>query len=400
MGIAEYLKGLINKQRQRSKKIIYRYLYPHRGDYTLTNNEIIFAAVSRLSNTLSCIPVRLYKGSTPEDEDYRSELIRNCPNGKISSHSFFKAWETSRDTAGNGYVLKVVNELEQVLRLELLDPSRVTPFIDEETEDLWYKIDMPKGSFYIHNFYIMHTRFCSVDGITGVNPIKVLSNTLDYSEKIQQLNVKQIEKGINTAIVLNSPANLGEDQRQETIKAFIDTYHESGGNVILLESGLTATSMNMSPVDTKLLEVEKINREKVATVYNIPPHLLGDYSTSAFSSAEQQMLEFINLTMLPIVTMYEQELNRCLLTEKERKEGYKFRFEMRELLRGDTKTRAEADFKALRSAKYTPNEIRAGEDLPPTEDGDALLVSKDLIPLSLLIKQIENQLKEVDSDGE
>ena len=154
-------------------------------------------------------------------------------------------------------------------------------------------------------------------------------------------SVEQLEKGMNAAIVLEAPATLGDGQKERMIEHFQETYRETSGNILLLESGVTARSLNLSPVDSKLFEVEKITRSKVAMVYNIPPHLLGDYSDSSFSSQEQQMLEFLMLTMLPIVTAYEQEFNRKLLTREQRQQGYRFRFNMDSILRADAATQAE-----------------------------------------------------------
>ena len=55
---------------------------PHwiRGDYTLRNSELIFAAVSRISNTFSAMPVQLYHGSKP---------VRNELNDLVSSVQAF-----------------------------------------------------------------------------------------------------------------------------------------------------------------------------------------------------------------------------------------------------------------------------------------------------------------------
>ena len=64
--------------------------------------------------------------------------------------------------------------------------------------------------------------------------------------------------------------------------------------------------INLSPIDSKIFEVERISRSRVANVYNIPPHMLGDFSNTSFKSQEQQTLDFLSMTMLPIVTAYEQ----------------------------------------------------------------------------------------------
>lgn len=357
-----------------------------RGDYTLKNSELIFSAVSRISNALSAMPVQLYRGSTPVKNDL-NDMVGFEPNSNMTSCQFFKTLEACRGTEGNAYAMKVFEPDGTISGLRPLDPLRVKPLIEEDSQELWYKISPEKGAeYYVHNFYIIHIPFISTNGYSGVNPVSVLFNTLNYNSEIQTFSASQLKKGINAQVVLEAPANLGEAQKADMIKDFMDTYKETGGNILLLESGVTAKSLNLSPVDTKLFEVEKISRSRVAMVYNIPPHLLGDYSDTSFSSQEQQMLEFLMLTMLPIVTSYEQELNRKLLTKEQRRRGYRFVFDMNAILRADASTRADVHQKAIRGGWETPNEARSdyGRDKDP--NGDKLLVSRDLTTLEYLIK--------------
>ena len=131
--------------------------------------------------------------------------------------------------------------------------------------------DQQGPAFYIHNFYMIHVPFVSTNGITGINPVSVLFDTLKYADSIQTFSVSQLEQGVNAAIVLEAPANLGNEQKTDMVESFMQTYRETSGNILLLESGVTAKTLNLSPVDTNLLEVEKITRSKVAMVYNIPP---------------------------------------------------------------------------------------------------------------------------------
>lgn len=359
-----------------------------RGDYTLYNSEIIFSAVGRISNALSAMPIQLYQNLTPVNDDL-NDILRYDPNPNMTSCNFFKTLEACRCTSGNAYALKIVNANFKIERIDIIDPSQVMPCLDEESNEVWYRIQTPQKELIVHNYYVLHTQFVSTGGVQGVNPVSVLFNTLNYSENIQKFSVDQLKKGINAAVVLEAPANLGEKQKEKMVESFLEAYKKTGGNIILLESGVTAKSMNLSPVDTKLFEVEKITRSKVAMVYNIPPHLLGDYSATSFSSMEQQMLEFLGLTMLPIVTMYEQELNKKFLTPEQRKKGYNFKFDMNAMLRADASTSAEVNHKAVRSAWKTPNEIRAEYGRPPIENGEKLLISRDLIPLDITVTRTE-----------
>lgn len=248
---------------------------------------------------------------------------------------------------------------------------------------------MVQKAYYIHNFYMVHVPFISTNGYVGVNPVSVLLDTLSYSDSIRQFQRAQLEQGVNAAVVLEAPANLGEKQKEAMIASFMKTYKETSGNILLLESGVQARTLNLSPVDTKLLEVEKITRSKVAMVYNIPPHLMGDYDGTSFSSQEQEVLEFNSLTMLPIVTMYEQEFNRKLMTPQARRQGFHWDFDMDAALRADAATQAEVDYKAVRSGWRTVDEIRASRNMPPLPGGIGkyALVSQDLATLDYTVKE-------------
>lgn len=358
-----------------------------RGDYTLQNSELIFSAVTRIANAFASMPVQLYKGSTRINNRI-NDMLRYAPNPNMTSTNFFKTLEACRDTSGNAYAMKVYNPNGTLERLDVLDPTRVEPLMEKESKELWYCIRPEQGQeIYLHNWYILHIPFVSTNGYTGVNPVSVLLNTLDYQNNIQTFSADQLKNGVNAAIVLTAPTNLGPQQREDTIKDFMETYKSTSGSILLLESGLQAESLKMSPVDSNVFDVEKISRSRVAMVYNIPPHLMGDYSDASFASQEQQMLEFLSLTMLPIVTAYEQELDRKLLTPFQRKNGYHFEFDMQAVLRADAATMADVNYKAIRSGWKTVDEIRYGYKMEPLPNGigSVALVSQDMAPLEYTV---------------
>ena len=97
------------------------------------------------------------------------------------------------------------------------------------------------------------------------------------------------------------------------------------------------------------------------------------------------MIEFMTLTMLPIVTAYEQELTRKLVPREQRKAGVHFEFGIESILRADSATMAEVNQKAIRGGWKKPNEVRKEYRLPKDKNGDKLLASRDLVPLDYLI---------------
>lgn len=358
-----------------------------RTDYTLYNSELLFAAVSRIANAFAAMPVQLYRGTTPLYNDL-NDLVSRAPNPNMTAYNWKRALEVCSCTSGNAYALKVLDAAGKVARLDVLDPTRVSPVLEQDSRELWYQIRLDTGqSMYLHNWYVLHLPFLTSDGINGVNPVSVLFDTLSYSEDIQEFNRNQLKDGVNSAIVLEAPSQLGPDQREKTVGDFLQTYKETSGSILLLESGMTAKTLNLSPIDSKLFEVEKITRSKVAMVYNLPPHLLGDYSSASYASQEQGMLEFLTLTMQTRVTAFEQELDRKLLTAAQRKSGQHFVVNMDVLLRADAATMAEVEFKHVRSGIRTLDEVRAGHTLPPYRDkmGSLPIVSRDLAPLPAVL---------------
>lgn len=371
-----------------------------RADYTMRNSELLFAAVSRMANSISVMPWQLYNRSKPVYNDL-NDLVAASPNPNMTSHQWMKAMEVCRCSTGNAYALKIYDAGMNLIRLDILDPTKVTPVMDTASRELWYKIQTDEGGqIYVHNYHVLHVPFITSNGFTGINPVSVLFDTLKYSEEIQQFNRDQLEEGVSSQIVLEAPANLSQDQRKKTVEDFLETYRQTSGAILMLESGVTARTLNLSPIDSKLFEVEKITRSKVAMVYNIPPHLLGDYNSASYASQEQQMLEFMQLTLLSPVTAYEQEFDRKLLTKAERRSGLHFAMNMEAILRADVSTQANVDQMSIRNGWTTVDEVRRRRNMAPYPGGIGRVpvVSQDLAPLEYTVRDKPAVLRG-DKDG-
>lgn len=358
-----------------------------RADYTLTTSEAIYAAVSRISNTIAALPIHLYKGQELQRGHDLERLIAYAPNPSMTAFVFRQTMEASRNTEGTAYALMVPDETGRTVRLDVLDPTRVTPLRDINTKEMWYQLLLDDGTTAnVHNSSIIVLRHMSASGEKGIKPVDVLRGTLSYDQDIKEFSAKQLE-GVNSGVVLNIPGTgLNEGRKKTIINQFLNAYRESGGRLVVLEGGVTATTLTQSPVDAKVLDVERITRNRVATVYNIPPHMLGDYSDTSYATAEQSMLEYLQMTISPIVVQWENELNRKLLTWDMLQQGYAFRFTLSDLWRADVKTMNEVRQMGIRSGWLTPNEVRVDEGRPADPHGDTLMISRDMVPLEVALQ--------------
>ena len=361
-----------------------------RADNTIQGNEAIYAAVSRIANTVASLPMHIYKNYSLAAEHPLERLLNLEPNPNFTAFGFRQTMEVLRNTEGNAYALRIPDRLGGVSRLDILNPTRVTPLRNPEDMSVWYRIQPESGEAMVApGFMVINLRHMSANGERGIRPIDVLRKSLDYDAQVKALSLDQLD-GVNHGIMLTVPnSGLDQDQKDELVDRFLDTYEKSGRSVVVLEGGLTATNFSNSPVDSQLLDVERITRNRVATVYNLPPHMLGDYSDTSFSTAEQQMQEFLQLTIIPIVEQWEEEFNRKLLTPEDFAEGYRIRFDTSQLTRADTLATAQKNQMAIRGGWLKPNEVRQSEYLPADEYGNHLMSSRDLLPMRIMVDNPE-----------
>lgn len=372
--------------RSRELKLINR----PRADKTIGGNEAIYAAVSRISNTIASMPLHFYKGYQIQRDHPLERLVSLEPHPAFTAFTWRQTMEVLRNTEGNAYALRIPDALGQTRRLDILNPTLVTPMRDPEDGSVWYKVQMDDGKTAIApGFLVISLKHMSANGIQGIRPIDVLRKSLDYDTQVKSMSLDQLD-GVNHGIMLTVPnVGLSQEQKDEAVDRFLETYEKSGRSVVILEGGMTATNFSTSQVDAQLLDVERITRNRVATVYNLPPHLLGDYTDTSFGTAEQQMQEFLQLTITPIVEQWEEEMNRKMLTPEEYAEGYRFRFDVSSLTRTDVKTTAERNQMAIRGGWRKPNEVRQELGLEPDPMGDLLMSSRDLIPLRIAVEHPE-----------
>ena len=380
-----------DKPRQQRKQLQnLRSINRPRADRTIEGNEAIYAAVSRIANTVASMPMHLYKGYEIAKDHPMERLVSLEPHPNFSAFVWRQTMEVLRNTEGNAYALIVRDKLGGVTRLDILNPTRVQPARDPTDGSDWFIITLDDGQPYqVPGFIVLNLRHMSANGIKGIRPIDVLRRSLDYDTQVKGLALDQLD-GVNHGIMLTVPnTGLNQEAKDELVDRFLETYQQSGRSVVVLEGGLTATNFSAEAVDAHLLDVERITRNKVAAVYNLPPHMLGDYSQGNKSTTEQQLLEFLQLTIIPIVEQYEEEYNRKLLTPQDYAAGYRFRFDTSALIRADVSTMANKHQMAIRGGWMRPNEVREYEGQPPDPNGNELMCSRDLLPLRIIMEHPE-----------
>ncbi|WP_152903242.1 phage portal protein [Staphylococcus hominis] len=362
---------------------------------TLETNETIFSAVTRLANSLSSMPIKLY-------EDYKvintnvSELLTISPNNSVSSYDFINQIETVRNEKGNAYVLIERDTFSQPSKLYLLNSDIVNIAIENNSREVYYIIHAASGNkLIIHNMDMLHFKhIVGSNMLKGISPIDVLKNTTDFDAAIRKFNLSEMQKP--DSFVLKYGSNIDVKKRKSVIENFKQFYEENGG-ILFQEPGVEIDPITKKYVSEDIVASENLTRERVANVFQLPAVFLNANESSNFTKNEELNRFFLQHTLISIIKQYESEFNRKLLTPLDRKKNRYFKFNVKAYLRADSATQAEVYFKAVRSGYYTINEIRELEDLPPVENGDKPFISGDLYPIDTPL-ELRKSLKGGDKD--
>lgn len=364
----------------------------------LATNETIFSVISRLSNTLSSLPIKLYQNYDIVMDHQAVDVLTNDPNPNMSSFDLLNKLEVARNEKGNGYAVIIRDIRMQPEAIIPLDSDYVTPFINLDDESLWYQVISASKTHYVHNMNMIHVKHITgTSRWAGISPLAVLKNTLEYDKAVQEFSLSEMQK--KESFILSYGANVDEEKQKEIISHFKRFYRENGG-ILFKEPGVEITEIKKEYFASDTLASERITRSRVANVFNVPVSFLNDTEGNTFGSNEQQMIQFVNMTLLPIVRQYEHEFNRKLLTKAERMKGFYFKFNLGGLLRGDTAARTQFYQAMLRSGGMKPDEVRRLEDLPPLGGkANELWISGDLYPIEMDPTLRKSSSKGGDVDG-
>ncbi len=347
----------------------------------------VFACVRLLSETVATLPLNLmqnYKGKKRHAVEHPLySLLKNKPNADMNTVQLKEALVASMCLRGNGYLQKVTTRGGVIAEIPFLDAARMSMVRKADGSIVYYYISLTGKSYTFNADELVNIPYFSLNGIEGITPIKMCRDGISLAMTAQNHAKMFYENGGKPNLAIELPQTLSEDAYKRLKTSFNNAY--SGQNsykTAILEGGATAKTLTMTAKDAEFIATRKFQKSEIAAMFNIPPHLVGDLEKATFSNIEQQSIEFEKFTIRPLVTKIEAALNASMLSDKERLEGYYFRFNTEALLRGDTKTRYDAYAIARQWGWMSANDIRQIEDLNPIDGGDIYLSPLNMVDTS------------------
>lgn len=293
------------------------------------------------------------------------------PNTWQTPSEFRRMMQSHLLLRGNAYARKVFIG-NQLVGLIPLPTDRVTAEQLDSTA-MQYKVMRKDGSSIIFpQREIFHLRGMSLDGVTGMSVLSNMRESLGLALQTEQAGARLFSNGILAGGVIKHPGKLSDNASRHLRESMEQRNQgsQNAGKWIVAEEGMTVESISLTAEDAQWLGTRDFQRYDIAMFYGVPPHMLGatEKTTSWGSGIEAQGIGFVTYTLTDWIKTWEESVKRDLLEEREW-ETVDARFNVNALMRGDFKTRWEGYVKGLQNCVYSPDDVRAMEDMNPRPDG-------------------------------
>lgn len=340
----------------------------------------VYACVNVLASSLAQLPLHVLRKDGKQIEAARDHplfyLLHDSPNRWQTSYKMREYNQTAVLLYGNAYLQILRNTKGEITSLESLDPKQVQL--------------LKNGDRYTYAHY-------SERGSLAINPddmvhLKALGTSVKLGKSIITQHAETIGLGLDTKQFARSffggnarptgIVSVKKEMNQNAWENFKKMWQQAQlelrkkeNKTLLIPAELDYKSLTVSPIDTELLAVMKLNRSEIAGIFNVPAHMINDLEKATFSNISEQTIQFIRYSLMPWIVNWEQELNRRVFTTAERKAGYFVKFNLAGIMRGTPTERAAFYHSAITDGWMSRNEARAYEDMNPVDGLDEFLVS-------------------------
>ncbi len=370
------------------------------------NQEIIQADVLTYSTVWACITLisadisKLWvnlkvkntaTGISTETTSAAFSPVLRKPNHFQTRVKFFEYWMISKLVFGNTYVLKERDNRGIVTAMYVLDPSRVTVLVAPDSS-VYYQLGTDYLSGVVESSLTVPAREIIHDicvplyhPLVGVSPIHACGLAALQGLKIQNNSSELFSKGVSLSGVLSTPHQISPDQQDRIEQQWALNFSgpDNAGKVAVVGDDLKFTPMTMTAVDAQLIDQLKWGSEQACGCFKVPGFLVGIGPAPPYTDIQSMLLQYYSVGLQQHIENLE-----CLLDEGlELPSQYGVEFDLKALLRMDTKTQVENATKGITGGLFKPNEARSDFDLSPVDGGDTVYLQQQQFSLAALNKR-------------
>lgn len=360
---------------------------------TAEQESPVAAAHRILTNAMSVMPMAIYQkredGRHPVSMPELDYLLKIRPNARMGPALCRKVLMSQAFWHGEGYLGIFRDRRGRITDLIPLPTEGRTIRKDQSTGQLWYDFTVEGLTRTFAPSDLVIVFFDTYDGLYGKGVLALAKATIAADAGAQKYARKFYQNGARMSGIVEVESDLGREGREKIRESFDQYAADAMFKVAVLDHGMKYTPIGLNQQQAQFIESRNFSVEEVSRFTGIPQYMLQS-GKQAYSSNEQQQLDFVISTLQPHVTQWEEEFQYKILTEQQLKAGFYLRMNVAARLRGDSKTRSEVYEKMIFSGVLCPDECRAMEEKNPLPNGmgKRFFMTKNLDTIEHIIEGI------------
>lgn len=351
----------------------------------------VYACVNLLASDLATLPLPVYRRNNPGIKSKAENhplyhLLHDEPNSEETSVVWRQTMMAHTLLWGNGYSEIEFDRDGNPKALWPL-PSWRVKIRRTKNRELYYEVGLGSTNLYdtsiweksqsiygetrnLPPYAVFHTPALSISGVKGLSPVRQAMQAMGLAKAAEEMGARLFGQGANMGGIIEHPGELSPTTHDKLENSLNRNYTGLGKahRIMLLDEGMKWQKVGLAPDEAQFLETRKFQRSEIASLFRIPPHMIGDTekSTSWGTGIEQQSIGYVQHTLRPWLVLWEQEIKRRLLRYDS---DYFAEFVVDGLLRGDAKARAQYYHYAILDGWMNRDEVRELENRNPIPDG-------------------------------
>ena len=265
-------------------------------------------------------------------------------------------------------------------------PAWVTPLADSYFAPRSYRVQVPGVDRYVDvpgDNVVEFRGWTPTPSLTTSSPVETLRMVLEeqHSSRKHRLQLWRRNGRVGSYIARPKDAAPWDDTAR---RRFMDMFtaftgdNAKAGGVPLLEDGMELKRNAFTSADEQWAESVKISLETVAQVYQVNPTMVGVLEGTNYSNMKEFNRALYRTSLGPDIVQIEERITEFVLPLLDAPDDQFVKLNVESMLRGSFEEQAKIMSTSTGGPWMTRNEARALMDMSPLDEGDELIVPKNV----------------------
>ena len=359
-------------------------------------NVIAYRCISMVAQSVASVPFKVMRDEVEILDGELVDLVAR-PNPWTGWGAFIESMVAYYLIAGDAYLEAVAPKGQVPSELYTLRPDRMhvkmSQLFGSPEAYVWivgnarkvWDMDPITGEGPI-----LHWRsFNPMDPWNGQSAVDPASFSIDQHNAAATHNARLLRNNATPSGALSFGSNkeggsMMTPEQRAFLRNQLDRYYsgaENAGRVLILEDGMTWTSMGLSQKDMDWLKGKDVSAREIGLAYGVPSQLLSIPDSQTYANNREARLAFWEDTVIPLLSRCRDALNVWFAQWWPE---FRLEYDLAEVpaMALQQERKGERLTKLVQGYIFTPNEAREEFGKEPSDGGDALLTPAGLLPIN------------------